>query len=112
MTAQRLQNHKGRVWRPLEDTTLVAPMRAYDATGWTGWRRSVDYYDEGTLIWLEIDTKIRQLTKGKRSLDDFCRRFLGGPGGQVEVKPYEFDDIVAASTRRRLRLEDAAHPAR
>ena len=94
VTAQRLQNHKGRLWRPLEDTTLVAPMRAYDATGWTAWRRSVDYYDEGTLIWLEIDTKIRQLTNGKRSLDDFCRRFLGGPGGRVEVKTYEFDDVV------------------
>jgi len=95
VTAQQLQNHKGRAWRPLEDTTLVAPMRGYDATGWTAWRRSVDYYDEGTLIWLEVDTKIRQLTNGKRSLDDFCRRFHGGGGGRVEVKPFDFDDIVA-----------------
>lgn len=95
VTAQQLQNHKGRAWRPLEDTTLVAPMRGYDVTGWTAWRRSVDYYDEGTLIWLEVDTKIRQLTGGKRSLDDFCRRFHGGTGGRVEVKPFDFDDIVA-----------------
>jgi predicted metalloprotease with PDZ domain len=94
VTAERMDNQKGRAWRPLEDTTLFAPMRAYDATGWIGWRRSVDYYDEGTLIWLEVDTKIRQLTQGKRSLDDFCRRFHGGSGGRVEVKPYEFDDIV------------------
>lgn len=96
VTAERLQNQKGRAWRPLEDTTLIAPMRAYDATGWSAWRRSVDYYDEGTLIWLEVDTKIRQLTKGKRSLDDFCRRFHGGPGGRVEVKAYDFEDVVAA----------------
>jgi predicted metalloprotease with PDZ domain len=95
MTADQLENHKGRQWRPLEDTTLVAPMRAYDAMGWTAWRRSVDYYDEGTLIWLEVDTKIRQLTKGKRSLDDFCRRFHGGPGGQAELKPYTFEEVVA-----------------
>ncbi len=96
MTAQRLQNTRGRGWRPLEDTTLTAPMRAYDASGWSALRRSVDYYDEGTLIWLEVDTKIRQLTKGKRSLDDFCRHFFGGPSGTVEVKPYNFDDLVAA----------------
>jgi predicted metalloprotease with PDZ domain len=96
MTAQQLENTKGRNWRPLEDTTLVAPMRAYDARGgWSSWRRSVDYYDEGTLIWLEVDTKIRQLTKGQHSLDDFCRRFHGGPGGKAELKPYELDDIVA-----------------
>ena len=95
VTAEEMQNQKGRAWRPLEDTTLVAPMRAYDANGWHSWRRSADYYDEGTLIWLEVDTKIRQLTKGERSLDDFCRRFFGGDGGNVEVKPYDFEEIVA-----------------
>jgi predicted metalloprotease with PDZ domain len=96
MTAQQLDNTKGRAWRPLEDTTLVAPMRAYDARGgWTSWRRSVDYYDEGTLIWLEVDTKIRELSKGKRCLDDFCRRFHGGAGGHAELKPYDLDEIVA-----------------
>jgi predicted metalloprotease with PDZ domain len=94
VTAEEMQNQKGRAWRPLEDTTLVAPMRA-ESNGWNAWRRSADYYDEGTLIWLEIDTKIRQLTNGKRSLDDFCRQFFGGEGGVVEVKPYTFEDIVA-----------------
>jgi predicted metalloprotease with PDZ domain len=95
VTAEEMQNQKGRAWRPLDDTTLTAPMRAFDSSGWNGWRRSSDYYDEGTLIWLEVDTKIRQLTKGERSLDDFCRRFFGGEGGMVEVKPYSFEDIVA-----------------
>ena len=56
---------------------------------------AVDYYDEGILIWLEIDTKIRQLTNDKKSLDDFCKLFHGGSGGKVEVKPYEFDDVIA-----------------
>ncbi len=37
MTAQRLQNTRGRGWRPLEDTTLTAPMRAYDASGWSAY---------------------------------------------------------------------------
>ena len=95
VTAEQMQNQKGRAWRPLDDTTLVAPMRGFDSGGWNAWRRSADYYDEGTLIWLEIDTKIRQLTKGERSLDNFCRRFFGGDGGIAEVKPYTFEDIVA-----------------
>ncbi len=96
MTAQQLQNQKGRMWRPLEDTTLVAPMRAYEAAGgWGAWRRGVDYYDEGTLIWLEVDTKIRQLTNGKKSLDDFCKHFHGGTNGSIDCKPYDFEEIVS-----------------
>ena len=96
VTAQQLENTKGRAWRPLEDTTLVAPMRAYEASGgWSAWRRSVDYYDEGTLIWLEVDTKIRQLTNGRRSLDDFCKHFHGGTDGKVECKPYDLEEIVS-----------------
>jgi predicted metalloprotease with PDZ domain len=56
----------------------------------------VDYYPEGTLIWLDADVTIRQLSKGARSLDDFCRAFEGGPGGAPAMKPYDFDDLVAA----------------
>src|SRR5258708_35153451 len=70
-------------------------MSAYGGGGWNAWRRSADYYDEGTLIWLGIDTKIRQLTNGQRSLDDFCRRFYGGGGSLAEVKPYTFQEVVA-----------------
>ena len=39
---------------------------------------------------------IRQLSKGARSLDDFCRAFEGGPGGAPAMKPYNFEDVVAA----------------
>jgi predicted metalloprotease with PDZ domain len=95
VTCEEMQNQKGRSWRPLEDTTLVAPMGAYFTSGWSAWRRSADYYDEGTLIWLEVDTKIRELTGGQRSLDDFCRRFFNRAAGLVQVKPYTFDDVVA-----------------
>src|SRR5262249_10826841 len=59
------------------------------------WRRSVDFYDEGILIWLEVDTLIREKTNGQRSLDDFCHRFHGGASGPACVKPYTLDDIVA-----------------
>jgi predicted metalloprotease with PDZ domain len=44
---------------------------------------------------LEVDCLIREQTNGVRSLDDFCRRFFGGPDGKPEVKAYTFDDVVA-----------------
>src|SRR6185436_4429554 len=48
------------------------------------------------LIWLDADTLIREQTKGKRSLDDFCRRFHGGQNGLPSVKSYTLDDVVQA----------------
>jgi predicted metalloprotease with PDZ domain len=61
---------------------------------WQNWRRSLDYYPEGELIWLEVDSIIRQQTHGQRSMDDFCRRFHGGDSGTPKVVPYTFDDVV------------------
>jgi predicted metalloprotease with PDZ domain len=48
------------------------------------------------LIWLDVDMTIRSLTNGRRSLNDFCRAFYGGSSGHPELKPYTFDDLVAA----------------
>jgi predicted metalloprotease with PDZ domain len=41
-----------------------------------------------------VDTLIRELSGGRRSLDDFVRRFHGGQTGAPEVRPYTFDDVV------------------
>ncbi len=54
----------------------------------------MDYYDESTLIWLEADAIIRQESNGKKSLDDFCRRFHGGENTGPIVVPYTFEDVV------------------
>ncbi len=96
MTAAALDRKSGRKWRPLEDTAIAAQL-LYDAReDYAEYRRSVDYYDEGTLIWLDADVTIRRLSNGKKSLNDFCRLFHGGPGGAPALKPYTFDDVVAA----------------
>jgi len=63
---------------------------------WEAWRRSVDFYDESTLLWLDVDTTIRELSKGQRSLNDFCRLFFDGHDTGPELKPYTFDDVVSA----------------
>ena len=43
----------------------------------------MDFYDEGTLLWLEVDVMIRTQTKGAKSLDDFCKTFFGGGQGRA-----------------------------
>lgn len=95
MTGEWARNQQGRTWRPLEDTAVAAQLLYESPRAWSSWRRSVDFYGEGALLWLEVDTIIRQQTNNNRSLDDFCRNFFGGEGGGASVKPYTFDDIVA-----------------
>jgi len=86
----------GRSWRSLEDTAVAAQL-LYDASrNWESWRRSVDFYDEGWLIWLDADILIRQQSHGQKSLDDFCRRFYGPPDSNPKLGPYTLDDVIAA----------------
>jgi predicted metalloprotease with PDZ domain len=85
----------GRTWRDMQDTataaqTLYAAGGAYD-----NWRRNVDYYSEGDLLWLEIDATIRAKSSGKKSLNDFVAAFEGLNGNtQPMVVPYTFEDVV------------------
>src|ERR1041385_2057143 len=84
----------GRQWRPLVDTAVAVQLTYPSPRAWMNYRRRVDYYDEGSLIWLEADVLIRTRSAGKLSLNDFCRRFHGGQDTAPLVKPYTFDDIV------------------
>ncbi|MGA8213563.1 MAG: M61 family peptidase [Candidatus Sulfotelmatobacter sp.] len=95
-TAASLDHRSGRTWRPLEDTARSVQILRLLGPQWSNWRRGLDYYPEGELIWLEVDAIIRQQTHGQRSLDDFCRRFHGGQSGPPKVVPYTFDDLVHA----------------
>lgn len=90
------QHRSGRDWRPLGDTAVSAPFLYKARSDWPSLRRGVDFYNEGALLWLDADTLIREKSHGYKSLDDFCKTFYGGENGPPEVKPYSFDDIVAA----------------
>jgi len=94
--AAYLDHRPGRTWRSLADTAVAAQILYGAPREWTAWRRGVDFYDESVLIWLEADVIIRRQSQGQRSVDDFCRLFLGGQSGPPEVKPYTFEDLVAA----------------
>jgi predicted metalloprotease with PDZ domain len=88
----------GRTWRALEDTTNEPIASSHGAMPqvWSSWQRSYDYYPESDLIWLEADTKMRELSGGKKSLDDFAKLFFGIDNGSFVTVTYTFDDLVKA----------------
>jgi len=96
LQAANLDHQPGRTWRPLVDTTVAAQLLYEAREDGHAWRRGVAFYEEGALIWLEADVLIRQQSQGRRSLDDFCKRFYGGQSGPPRVVPYTLGDVVAA----------------
>ncbi len=118
-----LDYRTGRDWRPLGDTATAAQLLYLASPHWEGLRRTTDYYIEGPLLWLEVDSTLRRESHGKRSIDDFARAFFGPPDLDTLVEPrplpYTFDDLVKAlnavvpydwATLLRTRL-DALRPA-
>ena len=96
ITAAALDHLPGRQWRNLQDTADAAPQLYFSPRAWESWRRGTDFYNEDTLNWLWVDVIIRQQTKGKKSIDDFCHLFHGAPSTGPALKTYTFDDVVNA----------------
>ena len=96
--AARYDNVQGRSWRALQDTVNDPIVQARRSLAWGNWQRSEDYYVEGMLIWLDVDTRIRDLSNGKRSLDDVARAFFGVADGSIGPLHYSFEDVVTALT--------------
>jgi predicted metalloprotease with PDZ domain len=96
LTAAGLDHTPGRTWRNLQDTADAAPELYFSPQAWHSWRRETDFYDEDTLNWLWVDVVIRQQSKGKKTIDDFCKLFHGAPSSGPMLKTYTFDDVVNA----------------
>lgn len=94
--AANFEDSAGRTWRPLVDTTNQPTISQRSPVSWGSWQRGEDYYMEGLLIWLDADTKIRELSSGKKSLDDFAKLFFGVDNGSYVTRTYDFDEIVKA----------------
>jgi predicted metalloprotease with PDZ domain len=94
--AANFEASAGRDWRPLIDTTNQPTISQRSPVSWASWQRGEDYYMEGLLIWLDADTKIRELSGEKKSLDDFAKHFFGIDNGSYVTRTYDFDDIVKA----------------
>jgi predicted metalloprotease with PDZ domain len=85
----------GSRWRPTSDTTRDPIIAGRAPLPWPSWQRSEDYYSEGALIWLDVDTRLRELSGDTRSLDDFARAFFGADeAGDWTTRTYVFDDVV------------------
>ncbi len=96
MIAANFDLSPGRTWRPLIDTTNQPTVSQRAPVSWGSWQRPEDYYDEGLLIWLDADTKIREMSNRTKSLDDFAKLFFGVDDGSFVPRTYTFDDVVAA----------------
>ena len=89
----------GRNWRPLVDTTNQPTVSQRRPVSWVSWQLGENYYQEGQLIWLDADTKLRELTDDKKSLDDFAVAFLGPYNGSYVTYTYDLRDIVEILNR-------------
>ncbi len=98
--AAKVDHETGRTWRNMQDTADSVPLTMDELflspPGWDSWLRMLDYYDEGALIWLEVNEIINQQTQGKKSLDNFCRLFFLRSTVQTTVKTYREQDVFAA----------------
>ncbi len=89
-----MDSETGREREPLIDLTTGAPF-FYTARGdYPVLRRSAnDFYTEGELLWLDVDTIIRERTDGKASLDTFLQHYAGPPDTGPIVVTYTRDQI-------------------
>ncbi|HXF79458.1 MAG TPA: peptidase M61 [Usitatibacter sp.] len=94
--AAYVDGRTGRSWRNLQDTTNDPVISASGrGRSWAGWQRGFDYYAESVFLWMEVDARLRTLTNGARSMDDFAHAFHGSleaPG----IVAYTERDVVEA----------------
>ncbi|HXB83174.1 MAG TPA: hypothetical protein VNU22_07485 [Candidatus Acidoferrum sp.] len=80
----QMDTETGRATTPLIDLTTGAPYYYLARGDYGAIRRNAgDFYTEGELVWLDVDTIIRERSHGARSLDTFLHRYtepaLTGP---------------------------------
>ena len=88
-------HESGRAWRPLSDTAISAQILYGAREDYADLRRGTDFYGEAALLWLEVDTLLRRLSGGSKSIDDFCKAFHGGTSGAPEMQPYALEEMVS-----------------
>ena len=81
-------------WRNVQDTTNDPIIAQRAPLPYRNYQSSEDYYSAGEMIWLDVDGKLRELSKGRHSIDDFAEAFFGMDNGQWHVNTYTFDDVV------------------
>jgi predicted metalloprotease with PDZ domain len=81
-------------FRNVQDTTNDPVIAQRAPLPYRNYQASEDYYNAGALIWLEVDTQLRALTGGRKSIDTFGKDFFGVNPGAWDVNAYTFEDVV------------------
>lgn len=90
----RMAEETGRATTPLIDLTTGAPYYYSFGGPWGSLRRGAgDFYTEGELVWLDVDTIIRELSHGRKSLDDFLHLYSAPALTGPITKTYTREDI-------------------
>ena len=83
-------------WRNVQDTTNDPVIAERAPLPYRNYQASEEYYNAGMMIWLDVDAKLRELSRGKHAIDDFAKAFFGMDDGSYAVKTYTFEDVVQA----------------
>ncbi len=91
-----MANEPGRDYRPIIDLTTSAPYLYQSYGDYTSLRRTAgDFYTEGELLWLDVDSIIRERSHGTKSLDTFLHLYAGPPNTGPITKLYNREQIEA-----------------
>jgi predicted metalloprotease with PDZ domain len=81
-------------FRNVQDTTNDPVIAQRAPLPYRNYQASEDYYSAGQMIWLDVDGKLRELSRGRKSIDDFGKSFFGMENGKWDVNTYTFEDVV------------------
>jgi predicted metalloprotease with PDZ domain len=95
MDAATVANRSGRRWKDLQDSTNDAVFMAKHHVAMPDWQRREDYYAEGVLLWLDVDARLRQLSREQRGIDDFARIFFVKDSAPL-TRTYTYRDVCDA----------------
>jgi predicted metalloprotease with PDZ domain len=73
LDAATVANRPGRAWRSLSDDVNYPSFMLRQPVPWPDWQRRKDYYQEGVLLWLAVDSLLREHSAGRKDIDDFAR---------------------------------------
>ena len=82
-------------WRTVQDTTNDPTIAQRASLPYRNYQGSEDYYNAGAMIWLDADAKLRALSNGSKSIDDFAKAFFGMHSGDWNVNPYTQEDVYS-----------------
>jgi predicted metalloprotease with PDZ domain len=84
----------GRQWKSLDDDVNYPAFMLGRPVPWRDWQRRRDYYQEGVLLWLNVESALREQSGGRKGLDDVARRMFADAPDDATVLPYTIEDWV------------------